>query len=76
MKKSSKPNPAAIKRGRRKSAGKMAELLNAWMRDPELPEHGTSSKLYFNGKLVASANAHLRAATNQLINPKKSQNGN
>lgn len=55
MKKSPKCNPASIKASSRTSAADLIGLLKSIANDEALPEHDSPFKLYFNGKLIASA---------------------
>jgi len=55
MKKSLKTNPTSI-RSRKYLSREQAAAILELLESNELPEHDSPFKLYFNGKLIGSAN--------------------
>lgn len=76
MKKSSKPNSTATKRKSRYLTREQAESILNFLNREELPEHDSPFKIYFNDKLIGSANPPTAITNDPIINPKTNQDEN
>jgi hypothetical protein len=65
MKKQTKPNPASTI-SRRYLSREQAAIILELLESEGLPEHDSPFKLYFNGKLVASASQPNQITTNNI----------